>query len=131
MDRALPHAQAPLKRITAERVAFYSQVPPPGDSISVDIEPFAVEDGVPDEGQIKWAVKRLRNNRAGGTSRMREEDLNGWLAEARRGEKKGETGEKEGGDWEDTQKSAENWARLVELVQTAFRDGDLAKEVTW
>ena len=77
---APPPARATLKRITAERVALYSRVPPPGDSIPVDIEPFAVEDGVTDEGEIEWAVKRLRNNHAGGASRMRAEDLKGWLA---------------------------------------------------
>ena len=33
---------------------------------------------------------------------MRAEDLKGWLAAARRGEKKGETTEKEGGGREDT-----------------------------
>ena len=56
---------------------MYSRVPPPGDSIPVNIEPFVVEDGVPEEGYIEWAVKRLRNNRAGGASRMRAEDLKG------------------------------------------------------
>ena len=56
-----------------------------GDSIPVDIEPFAVEDGVPEEGEVEWAVKRLQNNRAGGPLRMRAEDLKGWLAAARRG----------------------------------------------
>ena len=60
-----------------------------------------MEDGVPEEGDIEWAVKRLRNNRAGGPSRMRAEDLKGWLAAARRGEKQGETAEKEGGGQED------------------------------
>ena len=129
--RALPPAQATLKRIMAERVALYSRVLPPGDSIPIDIEIFAVEDGVPDEGDIEWAVKRLQNNRAGGPWRMRAEDLKGWFAAARRGEKKGETGEKEGGGREDTQEGAENWARVVELVQTDFRDGDLAEEATW
>ena len=65
-DRAPPPARATLKRVTAEQVALYSRVSPPGDSISIDIEPFAVEDGVPEEGEIEWAVKRLQNNRAGG-----------------------------------------------------------------
>ena len=85
MDRAPPPARATLKWVTTERVALYSRVPPPGDSILVDIEPFAVEDGVPEEEDIDWAVKQLQNNRAGGTSRMRAEDLKGWLAAARRG----------------------------------------------
>ena len=116
--------------ITLERVALYIRAPPPGDSIPVEIEPFEVEDGVPDEGEIEWAVKRLRNNRAGGPPRMRAEELKGWLAAARRGEKE-ETVEKEGGGREDTREGLENWAGVVELVQTAFRDGDLAEEATW
>ena len=62
---------------------------------------------------------------------MWAEDLKGWLAAARRGEKKGETAEKEGGGREETREGAKNWARVVELVQTAFRDGDLAEEATW
>ena len=37
VDRAPPPAQATLKWITAERVTLYSRVPPPGDSIPVDI----------------------------------------------------------------------------------------------
>ena len=59
-DRTPPPARATLKQITAERVALYSRVRPPGDSIPVNINPFAVENGVPDEGEIKWAVKHLQ-----------------------------------------------------------------------
>ena len=50
------------------------------------LEPFEVEDKVPEEGEIEWAVKRLRNNRSGGPLRMRAEHLKGWLAAARRRE---------------------------------------------
>ena len=63
---APPPARATLKRITEERVTLYSRVPPPGDRIPVDIEPFEVEDGVPEEGDVEWEVKRLQNNCAGG-----------------------------------------------------------------
>ena len=130
VDRSLPPARATLKRITAERVVLYSRVPPRGYSIPVEIKPFEVEDGVPYEGEIDWAVKRLHNNRAGGASRMRAEDLKEWLATARRGEK-GETADKEGRGREGTREGAENWARVVELVQMAFKDGYLAEEATW
>ena len=82
-----------------------------------------------EKGETEWAVKRLRNNRSRGPSRMQAEHLKGWLAVARRGEK-GENADKEGGGREDTREGAENWARVVELVQTAFRDGDLAEEAT-
>ena len=61
---------------------------------------------------------------------MLAEHIKGWLAAAQRGEK-GETADKEGGGREDTRAGAENWARVMELVQMAFRDRDLAKEATW
>ena len=116
VDRAPPPARATLKQITAEWVTLYSRVPPPGDSIPINIETFEVDEGVPEEGEVEWAVKRMRKNRAGGTLRMRADDLKGWLAAAQRGEKKGEIAEKEGGEREDTQEGAENWERIVELV---------------
>ena len=56
-----------------------------------------VEDGIPTEAEVEWAVKRLQNNRAGGPSRMWAEDLKGWLAAARRGDKERETATKDGG----------------------------------
>ena len=65
-----------------------------------------------------------------GQLRMRAEHLKGCLTAARRGEKV-ETTDKEGGGQEDTQEVVENWARVVEIIQTAFRDGDLAEEATW
>ena len=61
---------------------------------------------------------------------MRAEHLKVWLAAAGRGEK-GETADKEGGGQEDAREGAENWARVVELVQTEFRDRDLAEEAIW
>ena len=62
---------------------------------------------------------------------MQAEDLKGWLAAARRGEKEGEAAVKYEGSREDTREGAENWARVVELIQTAFREGELAEETTW
>ena len=63
---------------------------------------------------------------------MRAEDLKGWLAAARRGEKEREAATKYGGESrKDDKAGAENWARVVDLVQTSFREGDLAEESTW
>ena len=52
---------------------------------------------------------------------MRAEDLKGWLVAARRGEKEREAATKDGGGqiWKDDKAGAENWARVVDLVQTA------------
>ena len=89
-----------------------------------------MEDGVPTEAEIEWAVKGLQNNRARGSSRMWAEDLKGWLAAARQGEREIETVTKDKGGEKgecrtDEKAGEENWARVVELVQTAFRDGGL------
>ena len=61
---------------------------------------------------------------------MREQHLKGWLAAARRGDM-GETVDMEVGGQENTREGEENWTRFLDLVQTAFRDGDLAEEATW
>ena len=55
---------------------------------------------VPEEGEIEWAVKRLRNNQSGRASRMRAEHIKGWLAVAQRAEK-GDTTDTEKGGQED------------------------------
>ena len=63
---------------------------------------------------------------------MRAEDLKGWLAAARRGEKEREAETKdEGESWNNDSAGADNWAWVVELVQTAFWEGELAEESTW
>ena len=52
---------------------------------------------------------------------MGAEDLKGLLAAARRGENEMEAPTKDGGGIRmDDRAGAENWARVVELVQTAF-----------
>ena len=48
-----------LEQITAEQVDLYSYVPPPGANIPIYVEPFPVDDLVPTEDKIEWAVKRL------------------------------------------------------------------------
>ena len=65
VNRTLPPSRVTLEQITAERVALYRRVPPPGENIPVQIEPFEVEDKVPEEGEIEWEAKRLHNNRSG------------------------------------------------------------------
>ena len=63
---------------------------------------------------------------------MRADDLKGWLTAARKEEKEREAETK---DREEIRKNdsagAENWAQVVELVQTAFWEGELAEESTW
>ena len=127
-NRGLPPARATLERITAEQTELYRRVPPPGENIPVTIEPTHVDDLVPMEDEIEAAVKKLWRNRLGGPSRIRAEHVKGCLAAAKRGgmvEEKGKAKtatEEEGEDL---------WGKVVELTQTAFRDGNLAEEATW
>ena len=75
VDRALPPAWVTLERITAERVELYSYVPPPGTNTPISMQPFPVDDSVPTEDEIEWAVTQLCNHRSGGPSGMRVEYL--------------------------------------------------------
>ena len=70
---------------------------------------------------------------------MRAEHMKGWLAASQRAEKE-ETAAAEGekratetekGGPEDPQERAYNWTSFVNLVQTEFREGELAEEATW
>ena len=95
VDRDLPPTQVTLERITAERVAMYSYVPPLGENTPISVKPLPVDDSVPEEDEVEWAVKRLRNNRCWGASGMGAEDLKRWLDTARKAEKDKETAGKE------------------------------------
>ena len=77
VDYAPPFTQVALERIMAEWVDLYSYVPPPGANISISVEPFPMDDSVPTEDKIEWAVKRLQNHRSRGASGMRAEHLKG------------------------------------------------------
>ena len=65
IDRAPPPARVTPKRSMADRVELYSYVPPPGTNIPIFVQPFPVEDSVPTEGEIEWAVTGLCNHRSG------------------------------------------------------------------
>ena len=66
---------------------LYSYVPPLGANIPISVEPLPVDDLVPTEDKIEWAVKRLQNHRSRGTSGMRNKHLKGWLEDARKKER--------------------------------------------
>ena len=66
VNRAPPPARVTLERNTAERVELYSYVPPPGTNIPIYVQPFPVDESVPTEDEIEWAVTQLRNHRSGG-----------------------------------------------------------------
>ena len=73
-------------------------------------------------------MKKLRRNRSGEPSRIRAEHLKGWLAAAKRGGVAEEKGKKK---TEAEEEGEEMWGKVVEMTQTAFREGKLAEEAAW
>ena len=82
--RTLPPARLTIERITEERVALHHHIPPPGENIPVSVDPFPLDDLVPMEDDIEWAVRRMRDNFSGGPSRIRAGNLQQWLWEAQK-----------------------------------------------
>ena len=76
-----------LDQITAEQVKLYSYIPLPVVNIPISVEPLLLDELLPTEDEIEWAVKRLRNHRSRGPSGMQDEHLKGWLAVERMKEK--------------------------------------------
>ena len=87
-----------------------------------------MDESITTEDEIEEAVKKMRRNRSGGPSGIRAEHLKGWLASSKRGKRAAEKGEEitEG----EEEEGKPHWENLVELVQTAFQEGELAEEAT-
>ena len=87
VDRAPPSAWVTLERITAERVELYSYVLPLGANTPISVETLPVDDLVPTEDELEWAVKRLRNHCYGRPSGKQAEHLKRRLAAVRKAAK--------------------------------------------
>ena len=74
-----------------------------------------MDDSIPQDEEIAWAVRRLQLSRSGGPSVIRVEHLRQWIIVATR----------------DDLPDAKNWLKVVAIVQAAFQDGTLAKECMW
>ena len=124
---------------------LYRYVTPPRKNTPVSVQPLPVDYSFPTEEKIEWAFKRLRNNRSGGPSGMRTEHLKQWPTKAQKDAndrkmaagkeealttmEKGRMGMSEA--QKGTESESENWTRVVDLVQSVFREGNLAEEATW
>ena len=62
---------------------------------------------------------------------MRAEHLKGWLAASKRRKREATEEGKETTDGKEGISMDPNWERLVDLVQTEFKEGGLADEATW
>ena len=118
-DRAPKPCYQSLGKQTAEREELYRKVPPPGDPIPINVEPFDVNDDCPEDAAIRAAVKQLRNGRAGGASKMKAEDIKDWLRGMIEEEEEG----KEDAGYE--------WKLFVELIQLIWEKGEVPPQMMW
>ena len=71
MDRPPPPSGVAIATMTEERVNIYQNVPPPREPIPVGDLPFLVDNTIPEDEEIGWAVRRLGLNRLGSPLGMR------------------------------------------------------------
>ena len=107
-----------METLTQERISLYTAVPPPGAPIPINVDPFDVNDNTPTDGEIREAVKCLRNGRAGGLGGMQAEHLKRWL----RGIEEEESEDKWG--------QGGKWRVLVQLVQSIWEHGSIPQQMT-
>ena len=84
-NRPLPPSQEDLEKVTNNCIKLYTKALPP-DRIPVVVAPFEIDDVVPEPRKIMEAVRRLRNGKAPGPSKVRAEHFKEWVEEATREE---------------------------------------------
>ena len=106
-----------FEELHRERTALYAAAPSPGAPIPIHLEtPFVINDAPPTPDEVAEACMELKRNRACGPSGMRNEDLRRWLANYRKRDA--------------TETDKEPWLHVLEIVDSAFRDGELPKALT-
>ena len=113
-----------LENQTKEREALYGKVVPPGDRIPCNAERAPSDDEAPSDEELRRATKRGGNNKSGGISGMRVEDLKDWLAGAEREEEEAEK-EREAGH----EGRGDMWRLLVKLVQHIWNTGEIPRQM--
>ena len=76
----LTPAWSKIDWIMVEPVTLYQKVPPPWEKPPIMVDPFKVDNLVPEKAEIEWAMKWLRYNRSGTPSGMKAEHLTIWIA---------------------------------------------------
>ena len=112
--RPPPPSREDLTKVTNDRISLYTKDLPP-ESLPILVAPFDIDDVVPEVDEIAEAVRRLRNGKAPGPSKVRAEKLKEWLLEATRQENP----------------ERENWNRVVKLVQLCFKERQVPTQLSW
>jgi hypothetical protein len=112
--RPPPPSREDLTKVTNDRISLYTKELPP-ESLPILVAPYDIDDVVPEVDEIAEAVRRLRNGKAPGPSKVRAEKLKEWLLEATRQENP----------------DRENWNRVVKLVQLCFKERQVPTQLSW
>jgi Reverse transcriptase (RNA-dependent DNA polymerase) len=89
-------------------VQLYTQQPTPDRTITLFYDQTWVDDTIPDEHEIKLALRKMKYNKAPGSSGIAVEDLRRWMMES-----------------EQEIPRRDRWNRVVNVVQEAFRQRQL------
>ena len=81
-----------MKKQTAEWEALYGKVEPPGDSIPINVEPFAINYDMPTNTEIRTVINDMRNGQAGGALGIKAEHTKQWLRDVVQEEENGTGG---------------------------------------
>ena len=84
-NRPLPPSQEDLGKVINDCIKLYSKSLPP-ERIPVLLAPFDIDDVVLDPSKIMVAVRKLKNGKAPGPSKVRAENFKEWVEEATREE---------------------------------------------
>ena len=79
LDRPPKPCHNSMEKQTAEREELYWKVSPPWDPIPINVEPFDLDDSIPEVAEIRVVAEGLRNGRYGGSSGVRSEHIKMWL----------------------------------------------------
>ncbi len=131
-ERAPAASYASLATQTADRVALYGRVPPPGEPLPIHVDKVAIPDGVPSEQELREVVRGLRNGRAAGASGLQAEHIKTWLCDMVREEE--EAGPLEDGPREEgvsDEGKGKKWRIFVKLMQTVWEQGSVPEQMRW
>ena len=104
---------------TKERIALYAKREPPGNGVPINVTPYPVDDDTPTDLEIRRAVRKLSNGRAGGASKMRAEDIKQWLFSREQTEKSEGNG------------AGDMWELFTKLIQAIWEKGEIPPQMTW
>jgi hypothetical protein len=88
-DHAPKASHDTLVRQTEERIALYTCVPPAGEMLPINVQPFDINDDVPSDSEIKEVVRELQNGQAAGATGLQAKHIKVWLQDVVQEEKGG------------------------------------------